>query len=649
MKRFFLLLTAVCISAGSSFSAEPRFPEKESGWGICGNFTRWASMQTDQEVKRDRLLGVDMLRMDFDWMHIEPKRGVFHWQKVDRAVAAARRNGLQILGIIDKRVPLWEKNTSLLQNKEIYLNYLRKIVTRYKNDIRYWEVLNEPDVYNGADRNGGVVPAEDYPEILKLSYKTIKSIDPGLTVVFGSAGKKILEPALQAGMADYCDVWNLHCYNRVDPELRVGTWLGEYKDLYKKHNAFDREIWITETGRPTSYRYPRAVAVRCALEYLKINPEKCGILTLYHPDFDYASEQMILRAEDIGDFKKIRQIRTGQLDSSMVKEYPLLMIYDEFYPRDDFQKIVDYVRKGGTLLCLGGVPFHSEVFMENGKVIRRGGNAKKRCKDLHIGIEMWWTPYGKAVNLPKFFDKMEPDWDTFPLVPGLDFKRYDRGPHEDPLFGALRFLTETNLKPGDTFVPMLWASWKNGKKYPVAGIYQFDSELKGNIFAFLPHYMPFQFPHTGDDQARLLVRDALLLRGMGCSRIFPYRLHQAENGDHPEQHYGLCHRDFRPKPAYFAYQNLIRMCPKGSTRIQLTDYKNGAWTATWVRPDNIRITAVWTRVRPQTVTLTYNGKLRRVRDYLGNIVSGTKPNAFRINSGVLYLEGPANVKLNNFR
>ena len=91
------------------------------------------------------------------------------------------------------------------------------------------------------------------------------------------------------------------------------------------------------------------------------------------------------------------------------------------------------------------------------------------------------------------------------------------------------------------------------------------------------------------------------------------------------------------------------MCPKGSTRIQLTDYKNGAWTATWVRPDNIRITAVWTRVRPQTVTLTYNGKLRRVRDYLGNIVSGTKPNAFRINSGVLYLEGPANVKLNNFR
>ena len=646
MKTIFITLMLICCSAViSAAETEPRFPETEAGWGICGNFTRWGAMQTELELKRDKELGVNIVRMDFDWQYVEPKRGTFVWERADRAVAAARKNGLQVLGILDKRVPRWEENASLLQNKEIFLNYVRKVVTRYRKEVRYWEVLNEPDVYNGADRNGGKIPAADYPEILKAVYELIKSIDPELTVVFASAGEEILKPALEAGMAKYCDVWNLHCYNRVDPELRVGSWLGKFKDLYKEFNAYDREIWITETGRPTNWRYPRVLAIRAALDQLKIKPENSGILTLYHHEFEYGSEQMILRAEDIGDFREVRQIRTGELSAALVREFPVLMIYDEFFPAEDFSKIVEYVRKGGTLLCLGGIPFYSEVFRENGKIIRRGGNMKKRHEELHIGTEMWWTPFGKAVNLPKKFDKIEPVWGDFDLVPGLDFKRYDRGEYEDPLFGDLRYLTENNLKPGDHFTPMLMASWQGGKKYPVAGIYEFDSDLKGNIFVFTPHYMAFQFAHTPDDQARLLVRDALLLRGMGTAVHFPYRLHQSEGNDHPESHYGLCYRDLRPKLAYFAYQNLIRMCPAGSSRIRLTDYKNGIWTASWKRPDGVPVTAIWSRVRPMTVQLSFEGRVLRVRDYLGTVIEGAKKNAFQIDSGVRYIEGAVDVKV----
>src|SRR5262249_58164463 len=42
-------------------------------------------------------LGVPSIRLDFDWFRIEPERGVFRWEDLDRAVARAPEPGLAIL------------------------------------------------------------------------------------------------------------------------------------------------------------------------------------------------------------------------------------------------------------------------------------------------------------------------------------------------------------------------------------------------------------------------------------------------------------------------------------------------------------------------------------------------------------------------
>ena len=75
MKTIFITLMLICVSAViSAAETEARFPETEAGWGICGNFTRWGAMQTELELKRDKELGVNIVRMDFDWQYVEPKR-----------------------------------------------------------------------------------------------------------------------------------------------------------------------------------------------------------------------------------------------------------------------------------------------------------------------------------------------------------------------------------------------------------------------------------------------------------------------------------------------------------------------------------------------------------------------------------------------
>jgi len=54
------------------------------------------------------------------------------------------------------------------------------IVTRYKSDVHYWEVWNEPDLaefWNGT-------PAQ-YAALLDVTSSTIKQIDPTATVVLG--------------------------------------------------------------------------------------------------------------------------------------------------------------------------------------------------------------------------------------------------------------------------------------------------------------------------------------------------------------------------------------------------------------------------------------------------------------------------------
>jgi hypothetical protein len=147
-------------------------------------------------------------------------------------------------------------------NWEAYENWVRQVVERYDGDgqndmtgltmpVKYWEVMNEPDL--PVTEDGRLVfwldtPA-NYAELLVSTYKVIKEADPTASVVIaGAAGgddkflnfyKKVFGNS--QALASF-DVANVHCISNdsfdsfnVEPYKKM---LSEFK--------ITKPVWVTE-------------------------------------------------------------------------------------------------------------------------------------------------------------------------------------------------------------------------------------------------------------------------------------------------------------------------------------------------------------------------------------------------------------------
>lgn len=145
---------------------------------------------------------------------------------------------------------------------EAYENWVRQVVERYDGDgqddmtgltmpIKYWEVMNEPDLPVVDD--GRLVfwldTPSNYAELLKGTYKVIKEADPTASVIIaGAAGgdkqfldfyKKVFnDPQALASF----DIANIHCISNdsydsfnVEPYKKMLSGFG-----------ITKPIWVTE-------------------------------------------------------------------------------------------------------------------------------------------------------------------------------------------------------------------------------------------------------------------------------------------------------------------------------------------------------------------------------------------------------------------
>lgn len=103
-------------------------------------------------------------------------------------------------------------------------------------------------------------------------------------------------------------------------------------------------------------------------------------------------------------------------------------------------------------------------------------------------------------------------------------------------------------------------------------------------------------------QARRLPRIFLISFGCGIDKVFWYKSRSRELSDDSEDHYGLWHKDYLPKPAFYAYKTLTQMCPSGSTRPQITK-KGNVYMAVWKQPQGKYVTALWTSKGVEDVNL----------------------------------------------
>jgi hypothetical protein len=156
-------------------------------------FMWWRPETADRDAGLAKEIGMTWLKQQFAWRDIEGAgKGKFDWSHPDLAVNTANAKGLDLLARVDN-APEWaapgcfnadKKTMGPAKKMQDWVDFLTAFVSRYKGRIRAYEIWNEPNLsreWCGQPPN----PAE-YVNLLKISYQTIKAIDPNAVII--SAG-----------------------------------------------------------------------------------------------------------------------------------------------------------------------------------------------------------------------------------------------------------------------------------------------------------------------------------------------------------------------------------------------------------------------------------------------------------------------------
>lgn len=201
-------------------------------FGACG-------MNMDEFFARTRLCGFGSIRLHDDgvfyWWRTERERGKYDWSHTDNIIRRARKNGIDILPRLgssefmvnikhDKFANSWIRKASTPTDEAATPNFRRilpppdaweafvyEFVNRYKNEIKCYEIMNEPNLYLSPAR---------YKEYLKRAYRAAKKADPECTVVgFCTTGDlnsnlgQFLEECGKLGAFRYADAISFHPYS----------------------------------------------------------------------------------------------------------------------------------------------------------------------------------------------------------------------------------------------------------------------------------------------------------------------------------------------------------------------------------------------------------------------------------------------------
>lgn len=255
-------------------------------------YARWAKEFQDysDDTIRQHLLaqsnafhksGASFAREDFAWATIEKSKGNFDWWATD--IAMEHYNHKDNILVILSATPQWASSAPQGTSpgdipkypaKDIndWKNYVRQVVSRYKDKIKYWEIWNEADLPREFFYpKPGLSKEESYYELYKAAYETIKGIDPVLQVLTNGFGTWNItgdpnQPAIGDLMVKYIinhggpyfDIFNIHVYSRDNPQeeiIKVKNLLNQFPA------AANKPIWVTETN---------------PMEYLKYNSQTGG-------------------------------------------------------------------------------------------------------------------------------------------------------------------------------------------------------------------------------------------------------------------------------------------------------------------------------------------------------------------------------------
>lgn len=256
MKYHFLfcasLLSVSCVMTPLIHEQE-KIPHDFAGMAHAGNPVNAAENALLNE------LGIVWIRNDFYWDDIEPRRDEWNFSRFDKMVDDNKKAGRKIIALLLYDTPWIHKDNKTKKyippdKLHYYLNYVEKIVQRYKGKVDAWEIWNEPNMpvfWRG--------PQKHYLELSKAAVKKIKEVDPKAFIVAGvfwRSPASLIRKMAEYGAFENVDALSVHPY-AINPEGALAVY-EQFEALIRKL-GFRGAIWVTEIGYPVAGFYPSRV------------------------------------------------------------------------------------------------------------------------------------------------------------------------------------------------------------------------------------------------------------------------------------------------------------------------------------------------------------------------------------------------------
>lgn len=228
--------------------------------GLCEDYPEETT--TPQIIKNDfeflKKEKVKLLRISFGWDAIESEKGKYNWLFWDDYVkTAVDEYGITLVPYICYTPPWISTGDSTSfwnyppKDNKAFADFVKNLVTRYKDRIKTWELWNEPDIkiyWQGTQ--------EEFAQFIKAGAQAVKQADPDAKVVLGGIAYDpdfIMHMFRDYGLSHYIDIVNCHNYfetwHRHSVE-EITTYLNEIQDIIWRYGD-KQALWVAEVGYST--------------------------------------------------------------------------------------------------------------------------------------------------------------------------------------------------------------------------------------------------------------------------------------------------------------------------------------------------------------------------------------------------------------
>jgi hypothetical protein len=241
----------------------PNHPQPDSWWGTTQN-----EQTLGVQVGLMQQLGVKLFRIELPWPFVAPNRpggasydstsardpnwSGYHWERMDLIVQLATAAGIQLVPQV-LYSPDWASGITATTSggpnsppkaAQYFGDFMFAAATRYKGQIHYWEMWNEPD-YAPHTWNG--TPQQYVSLVLQPGYQAVKLVDATALVLLGGlAGDTNMGKFYAAGAQPYFDIGNFHAY--LPAAGGDAAAMDHVRGAMNQNGDKTKPLWLTEFG-----------------------------------------------------------------------------------------------------------------------------------------------------------------------------------------------------------------------------------------------------------------------------------------------------------------------------------------------------------------------------------------------------------------